>query len=343
MHQRHSRISTLKALTPSRRLRLALSVVLSVMAFGTVGYMVLAGYSLLDALYQTVTTMSTVGFREVEEFGSDEKIFTVVLIFAGVGAMLYTLTLVVQETLEGDIRSRFYQRRMELDIEDLREHYILCGFGRVGQEIARELQERHAPFVIIEQTPERAERARAFGHLVVEGDAAEDLTLNRAGLRNARCLLAASDSDAGNTYITLTAKGINRDCYVVARVGSPHNEEKLRLAGADRVISLYSMGGRRMVLSALQPLAADFMDTLAAGRHGDLLLAEFEANDEHGLAGRTCGELTAGVATASLLGVRRRQGELVVGPANDDMLHDGDIMIMLASETDIARMRGHDR
>jgi len=308
------------------------------MTVGTAGYMLIAGFSFVDALYQTVTTLSTVGFEEVEPFGTAEKLFTVVLILFGVGTVLYTLTMAVEQALEGNIRSRFYLRRMTMQIEELEGHYILCGFGRVGQEIGRELRERGVPFVVIEQTPDQAAMARGFGYLVIEGDATQDHTLNRAGIGRARCLLAASDSDAGNTYITLTAKSINPSCYLVARVGYPHNEEKLRLAGADRVLSLYSLGGRRMVLSALQPLAADIMDTLAAGRHGDLLLAEFEANEANGLAGRTCGDLLRGSPNATLLGIRHRQGTLVVGPKADAVMHDGDILIVLAEEAEIAAL-----
>ena len=337
------RLRALRALAPSPRLQVGVGLVFGAIATGTIGFMLIAGYSFVDALYQSVTTLSTVGFREVEEFGTAEKLFTIFLILFGVGSVLYTLTLFVQEALEGDLRSRFYQRRMELEIEQLQNHYVLCGFGRVGQEIARELRERDVDFVVIEQTPEQAARARAFGYMVLEGDASEELTLNRAGLHRARCLLAASDTDAGNTYITLTAKSINPRCYVVARAGFPYNEEKLKLAGADRVVSLYSMGGRRMVLSALQPLAADFMDTLAAGRHGDLLLAEFEVNETNGLVGRTCAELTSGARSATLLGIRHREGTLVVGPRNDQVLHDGDIVIVLADEKDIAALNAGGR
>lgn len=328
----------LDALKPSVRLRVALSLFASVIVAGTAGYMLLAGMSFIDALYQTVTTLSTVGFRELKPFDTSEKLFTIFLILIGVGSALYTLTLIVQEALEGDIRSRFYVRRMQMQIDEMRDHYILCGFGRVGQEIARELCERGVDFVVIDQTPEAVERARAFGYKVIEGDASDDRTLNLAGLTLARCLLAASDSDSGNTYITLTAKSVNPRCFIVARAALPYNEEKLRLAGADRVISLYSMGGRRMVLSALQPLAADFMDTLAAGRHGDLLLAEFEVNDQNGLAGKSCGALIEGATNATLLGIRHRSGKLEVGPRNDTMLHEGDIVIVLAEESDIAAL-----
>ncbi len=321
------------------RLRLALGLFAMVTVSGTVGYRLLSGMSFVDALYQTVTTLSTVGFREVVPFDTKTKLFTIVLILIGVGTVLYTLTLVIEQLLEGDIRSRFHQRRMDMQISELSDHYILCGFGRVGQEIARELRERDTPFVVVEQTPEPAGVARAFGYLVVEGDASDERVLNQVGIRSARCLLAASDSDAGNTYITLTSKFINPSCFVVARCGLPHNEEKLKLAGADRVLSLYSMGGRRMVLAALQPLAADFMDTLATGRHGDLLLAEFEVNAQSGLVGSLAGSLFGGVQTANLLGIRRREGTLEVGPRGDSTLREGDIVIVLAEENDIAALK----
>ena len=153
-----------------------------------------------------------------------------------------------------------------MQIAELSGHYILCGFGRVGQEIARELKERGVDFVVIEQTAEQYERARAFGYLVINGDASDERVLNQSNLRTARCLLAASDSDAGNTYITLTAKSMNPGCHVVARCGLPHNEEKLRLAGADRVLSLYSLGGRRLVVRAPPPPSSAVLGTLAGRR-----------------------------------------------------------------------------
>ncbi len=310
-----------------------------VILLGTIGYHLLTDMSVVDALYQTVTTLSTVGFREVAPFDTKTKLFTIALILVGVGTVLYTLTLIIEQALEGDIRSRFHQRRIKLQIAELEKHYILCGFGRVGQEIARELKERSVPFVVVEQTHDQVELATAFGYLVVEGDAADERVLNQVNIRAAVCLLAASDSDSGNTYITLTSKSMNPGCFVVARCGRPHNEEKLRLAGADRVLSLYSMGGRRMVLAALQPLAADFMDTLASGRHGDLVLAEFEVNRQSGLSGSCCGELFAKGSSATLLGVRRTDGNLEVGPRSESVLHDGDIVIVLAEERDIAALR----
>jgi len=327
----------LAAIVPPR-LRVALALFAAVIVFGTAGYLVLTDMSFVDALYQTVTTLSTVGFRELAPFDAKTKLFTIGLIFMGVGTVLYTLTLIMEQAIEGDLRSRFHARRIAMQIERLSGHYILCGFGRVGQEIARELRERGVEFVVIEQTPDQAERAVAFGYLVIWGDASDERVLNQANIRDARCLLAASDSDAGNTYITLTAKSMNPGCHVVARCGLPHNEEKLRLAGADRVLSLYSLGGRRMVLAALQPLAADFMDTIASGRHGDLVLAEFEVSEASGLAGQSVGTLLRGRPSATLLGIHRAGGTIEVGPRLGTELQNGDIIIILAEEKDIAAL-----
>ena len=323
----------------SRRLGIALGIFGGIVCIGTAGYMILAGLGFVDALYQSVITLTTVGFREVTEFDTPTKLFTIVLVLVGVGTALYTLTLVVQESLEGDIRSRFYQKRKALEIRRMENHYILCGFGRVGQEIARELNERRQPFVVIEERPESAEHARAFGYHVIQGDASQERSLVEAGLGSARCLLAASDSDAGNTYITLTARSLNPGAFIVARVAYPHNEEKLRLAGADRVLSLYSLGGRRMVLLALQPGAADFMDTLASGRQGDLVLAEFEVSHDNRLSGMSCQDFLAGTKAATLLGIRHSDGSLAVGPRESERLRDGDILIVLAEEQDLALLR----
>lgn len=332
------RLVSLLAVFP-RRLQFALAWFTAVVLIGTAGYMLLTDMSFVDALYQTVTTLSTVGFRELAPFDTATKLFTIALILVGVGTVLYTLTLIIEQALEGDLKSRFHLRRTMMQIEALSDHYVLCGFGRVGQEIARELRERGVPFVIIEQTPEEVERAMAFGYLVIQGDASDERILNKANLRSARCLLAASDSDAGNTYITLTAKSINPGCFIVARCGLPHNEEKLRLAGADRVLSLYSLGGRRMVLAALQPLAADFMDTIAAGRHGDLLLAEFEVTGKSGFSGAPIDELFRRGSTATVLGVRHPDGRLEVAPPPGSCLSEGDIVIVMAEERDIAALR----
>jgi voltage-gated potassium channel len=179
------------------------------------------------------------------------------------------------------------------------------------------------------------ERARKKGYLIVEGDAATDATLLAAGIERARGLLAASDSDAGNTYIVLAAKALSPHLFVVARAGQPISEERVRRAGADRVISPYAIGGRRMALSALQPLVLDFIDTLAAGRHGEQILAEIVVTQESGLAGLTIDGCFINCPGAVILALQKRTGPIQVGPRPTSVLEVGDRLMVLGDEADL--------
>jgi voltage-gated potassium channel len=298
--------------------------------------MIIEGWSLLDALYMTVTTVTTVGFREVQPLGTGGRIFTIFLILLGVGVALYLLVSLVSLVLEGELGLALGVRRMRAKIQALRNHYILCGFGRVGEEIGREFRDRGIPFVVVESNPEAVGRARERGFLFIDGDASSDTVLLEAGIQHARCLLAASDSDAGNTYITLTAKAVNPDILVVARAGQPANQRKLRRAGADRVISPYLIGGRRMALSALQPLVVEFIDTLVqGGAPGEHIIAELEASEESGLAGRTLQDALEGCASVTVLAIQKPTGEIMVGPRGAAVLELGDRLIILGEEGDL--------
>jgi voltage-gated potassium channel len=230
---------------------------------------------------------------------------------------------------------------MRARIQALRNHYILCGFGRVGEEIGREFRDRGIPFVVVESNPESIRRARQRGFLLVEGDAASDAVLIEAGIEHARCLLAASDSDAGNTYIILTAKAIRPDILVVARAGQPSNQQKMSRAGADRVISPYLIGGRRMALSALQPLVVDFVDTLVGGGGpGEHIIAEVMATEECGIAGCTLSDVLRGATNANILAIHRATGEIVVGPRDSEVVDIGDRLIVMGLESDLAALAG---
>ena len=236
------------------RVAVGLVLFVVVITIGTGGYLLIEGWPFLDALYMAVITVTTVGFREAEPLSTGGKIFTIFLILFGVGSAFYILTALAATIIEGDLRQVFWERRMKSTIERLKDHYIICGYGRVGEEIAREFKERKVPFIVVDRNAEALEKARREGALTVEGDATLEETLVEAGIERCEGLIAASDSDAGNTYITLTAKGLHKEAFVVARVGAPGNESKMRQAGADRIVSPYAMGGRRMALVALQPL-----------------------------------------------------------------------------------------
>jgi voltage-gated potassium channel len=305
------------------------------LAVGTAGYMIIERWSLLDALFMTVTTITTVGYREIHPLDAKGRIFTIVLVLCGVGTAFYLLTTFVALIIEGDLRAAFGLTRMKGRIEQLRDHHILCGYGRVGEQIAREFAERGAPFVVVESNNDTLPRAVDQGYLVVQGDASSDEVLLEAGVTRARTLLAASDSDSGNTYITLTAKALNPDIFVVARAARPESESRAMRAGAARVISPYSISGRRMALSALQPNMVDFFDTLSVGRNAERILAEVEVTEESGLLGLYVRHVLE-ASRVTILGLQRAGGELIVGPREDVRLEMGDRLMVVGTEEDVA-------
>ncbi|MEX1254074.1 MAG: potassium channel protein [Dehalococcoidia bacterium] len=335
---RTTRLLHIDPLAPWRRLFAGAGAFFVLLAFGSIGYMLIEGWSFLDALYMTVTTVTTVGFREVEPLSDGGQVFTIFVVLFGVGVALYILTTVVQAVVEGELALALGVRRMQARIGALRNHYILCGFGRVGEEIARDLADRGVPLVVIESNPEALQRSEQFDYLIIEGDATQDAILQRAGIERARALLAASDSDAGNTYITLTAKALNPGLYVVARVGHPASEARVRRAGADRVISPYSLAGRRMALSALQPLMVDFIDVLASGRQAEQILAELVVLEESAIVGRPLQDALNGCPVTTLLAIQHADGEVLVGPAGSYTLRPGDRLMLLSSEADMEEL-----
>lgn len=316
-----------------RRLVTGFVILAALTALGTVGYVLLEGWSVLDALYMTVITVTTVGYREVEPLDSDGKIFTMVLLLFGVGTAFYLLTTFVALVIEGDLGAALGITRMQEKIRHLQQHYILCGFGRVGEEIARELSERGVTVVVVDTARAAIQRAMELGYLVVEGDATDEDVLEQAGVRGARALLAALDSDAGNTYIVLTARALNPGLYIVARAARRDSEARMARAGADRVISPYAISGRRMAMSALQPSVVDFVETLARGTP-DQILAEVEVTAESGLAGRDIG--SAFDADVIVLGLQRASGELIVGPKRDVVLEQGDRLMVIGAEAAVS-------
>jgi voltage-gated potassium channel len=322
-------------MTPIRRLAVGAVLFFGLYAFGVLGYMAIEGWSFIDSLFMTAITVTTVGFEEVHPLDTGGKVFTIFVAFFGIGWAFYILLGLVDLILGGQLGLALGVRRMKRKIETLRDHYVLCGFGRVGEEIARDLMARDMPFVIVDSNPEAIERARKQDYLLLEGDATSDATLLEAGVQHARCLLAASDSDSGNTYIVLTAKALNPTLFIVARVGKSASTTPMLRAGADRVISPYSIGGRRMALSALQPLVVDFIDTLVTGRHGEQILAELEVSKESGLAGMTIEGCFQACPAATTLALQKANGTIQVGPRGNTVLALGDRLIVLGDEADL--------
>lgn len=323
-------------IAPWRRLAQNVVALVWLLAFGIVGYILIEDWSFLDALYMTVTTVTTVGFREVQPLSQGGRIFTIFVVLFGVGVALYILTTLVQEVIEGELGQALGVRRMRGRIESLRDHCIICGFGRVGQEIANELAEHGVPFVIVENNAEAV--ARAGDYLLVDGDATQEMVLQKAGIQRARALMAASDSDAGNTYIVLTANALNPDLFVVARARQRASQSRMLQAGANRVISPYVLAGRRMALSALQPLTVDFIDVLASGQKGEQLLGEVVVLGESLIAEHSVEEAMSRCKNTTLLAIQRPDGELLAGPRGSSVLRPGDRLMLLSNQADMEEL-----
>jgi voltage-gated potassium channel len=243
-----------------RRILPALYVLVIITGSGVAGYMIIEHWSFLDALYMTIRAITTAGYGEVYPLSQGGKVFSIVLLIGGVVGVLYALGLLMQCLLEGQLGITLRRRRMKTEIAKLKEHFILCGYGRMGREIANTFNDEGIPFVVIENSQESAAMAGEDGYLYLQGDATNDEVLKEARIESARGLVAAVGSDVDNTYITLSARGLCPDLLITARSCSPGVEVKLKRAGANCIVSPHSIGARRMAMLALHPAAVDLKE-----------------------------------------------------------------------------------
>ena len=312
-----------------RRLLVLGLLLTCVIAAGAAWYWLVEGFAPLDGLYQAVTTITTVGFREVQPLDVSGKVFTIVYILGGVGLLFYTATAVVETVVVGELAQELRLRRSSRKVRRMERHFVICGYGRVGREVAHELSAHNEAFVIIDRDQHTLATANHPGAVVVRGDATEEETLQAAGIERARALIAAADSDVENTYIVLTARALNASLFIVARAGSEPAERRLTSAGADRVVSPYRIGGRRMALSAVQPMLMDFMDELTARGGSGSVLAEMVIDDAAaGLVGRAIHDVFPPNGGLQVMGIERATGGVQVGPRGDTLIERGDRLMV---------------
>jgi voltage-gated potassium channel len=321
-----------------RHVRTWLTIVLATIVVGTAGYVVLFRWSLVDAAYMTVITMTTVGFREVRELVDwPERAWTMLLAVAGVGIIYGSIGIVAEAVLAEAASGRREARRMEAAVAALRNHYILCGYGRVGSTVATELVHAGATVVVIDIEPASLERAQHDGHLVVQGDATADETLRLAGIDRAKGLVTTIDSDANNVYVTLSARSINPGLFIVGRANAAGSDAKLLQAGADRVVSPYTMAGHRIAELAIRPRVADFID--AALSHGELRFSmeELEVAPGGPLDDRSVGDLQRdGIYTLAIV---RGKGDYEPNPQPDRRLVAGESLVVSGSSEPLRALR----
>jgi voltage-gated potassium channel len=320
-----------------RRLVWSIGAFIGIVVIGVIGYMVIEGWSFLDAIYMTITTITTVGFKEVHPLSDAGRIFSIFIIIGGVGGALYVLTNIMAYILEGQFGITVGRRRMKTKIARLKNHFILCGYGRVGQEIAQAFSEEGAPFIIIANNEQHIAKAEKEGYLYIFGDATSDEVLKEAGVEQAHALVAAVGSDTDNTFITLSAREIRPDLFIEARSSSPESEGKLRRAGADRVISPHAIGGRRMAMLALRPAVVDFIDTVTYGRGRELQLENVDVASGSPLVGRTM-EQARSQNGITVLAMRKKSGKLLANPPGEETIEDGDRLIVIGTKQRLAAL-----
>ena len=298
--------------------------------------MAIEGWPFLDSLYMTIITISTVGFAEVHPLSSGGKIFSIVLMIGGVSSALYILSTVIGYLIEGHFGITLGRQRMKTRIAKLKGHFILCGYGRVGREIAKVFNDEAIPFVVIDNDEEFSAKIEEDGYLHILGDATSDEALREAGIEKARGLVAAVGADTDNTYITLTARGLNPDLFIEARACSPSSEVKLKRAGANRVISPQAIGGRRMALLALRPAVVDFIDTVSYRPGQELLMENVEVGSGSPLVDLTIAEASQQTG-ATVLAIMKSSGQLLVSPFRDT-IKEGDRLIIIGAMKQLAAM-----
>ncbi|HKR97933.1 MAG TPA: potassium channel family protein [Candidatus Dormibacteraeota bacterium] len=321
---------------PLRRMLVVLLAFLGVILYGTIGYLQIEHYPLLDAVFMTITSITTVGFEEVHPLDGPGEVFTITLVVLGVAAFLYTFGVLV-ELLSGG-RWRVYRRfrSMEAQLHAMRDHVIVCGYGRTGKTVVEELKRRRVPYIVVEMNPTPLEAVRRDGELHVVGDAANDDVLHFAGLDRARALVSAVDSDERNVYIVLTARSLSPSLYIVARSSYPDSVSKLERAGADRVVSPYTTSGMRMAALAMQPAVVDVLD-IVTERGTEVSVEELlvPASSRDGI---TAGDLRRSGAT--LLAVRDHDGTISVGPADSQRLTPEDILVAMGTREQLDSLAG---
>ncbi len=324
-------------MSPTRRLKWGLCILATIIVAGVIGYVVIEGWSFIDALYMTIITITTVGYAEVHPLTTAGRIFSIFLIMGGVGGALFVLSIIVGYIIEGHLGTTWGRRRMETNIAKLKEHFILCGYGRVGQEIARIFNEEGAPFVVIDKAQERIASAEKDGYLYVLGDATSDEVLKEAGIERAHGLVAAVGDDADNVYITLSARGLRPDLFIEARAITPDAEAKLKKAGATRIISPNILGARRMAELALRPGIVDFIDTVVSRRGREFEMENIAVRRNSALVNLTVAE-TRNRTKAAILAINRKSGKLIANPSAEETIQTGDILITLGTREQLTAL-----
>ena len=317
-------------MTPLRQTLISIALSLVLICGGSTGYMLIEGWSWMDAFYMTIITLATVGYGEVHTVSFEGRIFTVILILLGVGLFLYVAGNIIQFLVEGSIRSVLGRRKLDTQIKKLKEHYIICGYGRIGRVLARFLVEKYIDVVVIERSQKRVQKMDEDGILYLVGEATDEAVLERAGVHVARGLITAVATDADNVFLVLIAKQLNPDLFIVARASQNATKKTLLAAGADKVISPYDLGARRMAHAILRPTVIKFLEMAFADETTDIQMEELYVSQGSRFDGQTL--LDSGIRKdydMMIICIRKSDGQMMFNPKADTAIAAGDKMVVV--------------
>jgi voltage-gated potassium channel len=322
------------------KLEVACIAAVGIFIFGTLTYMVIEGWDVLDAAYMTAITLSTVGFLEVHEQSDVGRIFTIFLIFTGVGYFLYLAGVIVGSVVEGEIKTLLGRQRLDNKIKKLKDHYIVCGYGRIGRVLCNFIKEDTPDIVVIEKSEELAETLAKDKMHYLTGDASEEEVLEKAGIGKAKTLVAALATDTANVFLVLTARQLNPDIYIMARASSPETRKKLMVAGANRVESPYDTGAVSMGMKLLRPTVSSFLDAAVSRKSEAIQIEEAFVPQGSRYVGKALKD--SGIRQEFdliIIAIKNASDKMDFAPHFETLIQEGDILIVMGKTEDLKALR----
>ena len=324
----------------TRNIILSVLMTALVVIMGTAGYMLFEGRDFLDSVYMTVTTLSTVGFGEVHKVSRIGQIYTIVLIIVGVGFFLYVIGAVVQFMVEGRIRTILGRRRLDKKIDKLKNHYIVCGYGRIGMVLCKSLLTNPIDLVVIDNKPDVETELIEDGFIYVSGDATDETILLKAGIKRAKGLIAVLGTDAENVFLVLTARQLNPDIFIMARATYSKSKSKLKAAGADKAESPYVMGAVNMAQRIIRPTVTSFLDLAFTYKNKDIQMEEIPISDSSKLANIALKD--SGIRqqfNLIIIAIKKRDGSMLFNPSFETVIYGGDTVIAVGEENNLQKLQ----
>ena len=323
----------------TRHLIFSVFLIVFIIILGVTGYMMIEGWNLLDALYMTVETLTTVGYNEVHEMSRMGRIFTILLICIGVAFFLYVAGAVVQFMVEGRIRIILGRRRLDKKIDRLKNHHIICGYGRIGRILCKMLLRKPFDLVVVEKDPELIPEMDEDKVLYLSGDATDEVNLLKAGIQRAKGLIAALATDTANVFLVLTARQLNPDLFIIARASQKESKSKLKAAGANRVESPYDMGAASMAQRIIRPTVTNFLNLAFAHRRKDIQMEEIPVNPSSNLVNVMLKD--SGIRqqfNLIIIAIKKLDGNMLFNPSFEAVIEAGDTVIAVGQEGNLQKL-----